>query len=133
MALFDRLERSLSRTVDRQFAVRATIDGMTKTPNGHPQLDPARAEIHVRGIFDVEDTFAAIESGAREGKGNDFRTLATGTNYLFSVDVSRYPAAKDVRQSDRLILDDTRRFNVMSVRCDGVSRVVLSLISFRTI
>lgn len=129
MALFDRLERSLSRAVDRQFSVRAIIDGMTRTPNGRPQPDPARAEIHVRGILDMEDTYAAIEAGAREGKGNDFRTLATGTNYLFSVDRTRWPQADNVKQGDRLTMDDGRKFEVVSTRRDGMSRVVFQLVA----
>lgn len=129
MSIFDRLERSLSRTVDRQFAVRAIIDGMTKTPNGRPQVDPARAEIHVKGILDVEETFAALETGAREGKGNDFRTLAAGTNYLFSVDRTRWPQADNAKQGDKLSLDDGRKFEIVSTRRDGQSRVVFHLVA----
>lgn len=127
MSIFDRHERSLSRAVDRQFAVRAIIDGMTRTPNGRPQPDPARAEIHVKGILDQRDEMAPVEVGARDGSGNGLRTIASGYDFVFSVDVSRYPAAKDVRQSDRLTLDDGRKFEVVSTRRDGQSRIVFAL------
>jgi len=128
MALFDRLERRLSATCDRTFAVSAIIDGMIRTPNGRPQPDPARSEIHIKGILDQRDEMAPVEVGARDGSGNGLRTIASGYDFVFSVDVSRYPAAADVRQGDRLTLDDGRKFEVVSTRRDAQSRTALRLL-----
>lgn len=129
MAIFDRLDRMTSRQVDRMFSVGATVDTMTRSPNGRPVPDPERGgEIQLRGIFDQHDAYAQIEEGNRDRKGNDLRALVTGYSFEFSVDVSRYPAAKEIRQGDMLTLDDARQFDVVAVRPDGLSRTVLVLV-----
>lgn len=127
MALFDRLDRMTSRTCDRQFAVGAIVDCMAATPNGRPMPDSTRGEIHLKGIFDQTDEYAAVERGPRNRQGNELQTLVTGQKYQLSVDVSRYPAAKTIKQGDRLTLDDARRFDVVSVQPDGTTRAVLIL------
>lgn len=129
MSIFDRMDRITSRQVDRIFSVAATVDCLKSTPNGRPQPDQVRGEIVLRGIFDQYDSDHALEAGSRSQSGNDFQTIAGGQRFEFSVDLARYPAAKDVRQGDRLTLDDGRKFEVASTRKDGMSRVVLHLIA----
>lgn len=126
MAIFDRLDRMTSRVVDRQFSVGATIDAMLSTPNGRNAPDPARGEILLRGVFDQMPAYDAIEIGKRERTGNDLRALSAGNQCQFSYDTMRYPG--EIRQGDRLTLDDARRFQVVSVRPDGMARVVLELV-----
>ncbi len=127
MAIFDRLDRMTSSQVDRMFSVSAVIDGMQSTPNGRPQPDPERREIHVRGIFDQAPAYAEIEQGKRDRTGNDLRALVSGADFQFSVDVKRYPAAASAKQGDALTLDDARKFRISSVRPDGLSRTVFVL------
>lgn len=74
MSFFDRLDRMVSRTVDRQFSVSAIITPVMRTPNGRAA-----------------------------------------------------PDATQIRQGDRLALDDARIFQVSSVQPDGLSRSVLIL------
>jgi hypothetical protein len=128
MAIFDRLDRMTSRVADRQFAVAATVTPMRSSPNGRSTPDPERGEILCKGIFDEMPVTPAIEIGRRgRGGGNDFQTIVEGENYQFSVDKARYPDAANIRQNDKLILDDARKFKVDSVRPDGMSRIVLVL------
>lgn len=127
MAIFDRLDRMTSRQCDRTFAVSAVIDGRRSSPNGRPQPDPERREILVKGILDEVAAYAEIEEGKRDRTGNDLRTLVHGADFQFSVDTQRYPAAASAKQGDLLTLDDARRFEIASVRPDGLSRRVFSL------
>lgn len=127
MAIFDRLDRLTSLQCDRTFSVSAVIDGMKSSPNGRPQPDPERREILVKGIFDEVPAYAEIEEGKRDRTGNDLRTLVHGADFQFSVDTKRFPAAASVKQNDRLTLDDARRFEIASVRPDGLSRTVFAL------
>lgn len=125
MAIFDRLDRMTSRVVDRQFAVAATVDAMQATPNGRNAQDPSRGEIVLRGVFDRAPAYDAIEIGQRQRTGNDLRTLSAGNQFQFSYDVTRYPG--EIRQGDLLTLDDARKFEIVSVKPDGMSRAVLDL------
>lgn len=129
MGIFNRLDRMVSRTVDRMHSVQAVVDGMIQSPNGRPQPDPERSEIIIRGVFDQADEYQQIESRNRDRKGNDFRTLMSGMDYQFSVDAVRYPAAREIKQGDRLTLDDTRRFDILSVQPDGLSRINFRLLA----
>lgn len=128
MAIFDRLDRMISKTVDRQFSVCATVYPMARTPNGRSVMDPSRSTIDLKGIFDQLPSLDAIEVGKRERTGNDFATISSGMSYQFSFDVVRYPHADLIKQGDRLTLDDARRFDVTSVERDGLSRAVLRLV-----
>ncbi|WP_430250427.1 hypothetical protein [Neorhizobium sp. DAR64860/K0K1] len=127
MSLFDRLDRMTSRQADRIYSVSAVIDAITRSPNGRPAADAARGKIRIRGILDSADEFAAIEAGARDRTGSDFRTMVAGQRFQFSVDTARYPAAKNARQGDRLTLDDARRFDIASASPDGQSRIIYQL------
>lgn len=129
MAIFDRLDRMVSRTADRQFSVSATITPMRGSPNGRSSIDPERGEMIVKGIFSQSPADHHIEVGNRSRSGNDLRSLAHGNTYEFSVDTARYPDAALVRQNDHLLLDDARAFQVTSTQPDGLSRVVLILSS----
>jgi len=127
MSAFDRLDRLTSKQADRMFAVSAYITAMTSTPNGRPSPDPERGEIWLKGIFEIAPAPTGVEIGKRDRSGNDLMAVINGQLTTFSVDVNRYPAAKDVRQGDFLTLDDARRFQVHSVQPDGLSRSVLAL------
>lgn len=127
MAIFDRLDRLTSRTIDRINAVSFVITPQSSTPNGRVGADPNRGEIVGKGIFSQEAAPAGIEVGNRGARSNDMRTLVAGTSFVFSVDVFRYPDAKNVRQGDRLALDDARIFTIASVRPDGMARIDLEL------
>lgn len=129
MGIFSRLDRATSRVADRMHAVSAVVDCMKSSPNGRPEPDPDRGEIVLRGIFDEVSVHQPVEIGKRDGAGNDLRALVNGTELQFSVDCARYPAAKDVRQGDWLTLDDTRRFDILSVKPDGLSRIVFRLLA----
>jgi hypothetical protein len=131
MPIFDRLDRMISRTVDRTFAVSFECHPAKATPNGRPGPDPDREVWIGKGILDQEPNYHAIVAGQRDRKGNDFRTLATGNSIELSVDRARYPQADQARQGDRVLLDDTRRFDVVSVRRDGLSRVVFQLVEIK--
>ncbi len=128
MAIFDRLDRMMSKTVDRTYSVRAVVYPMARTPNGRSMPDPSRSTIDLKGIFDTTPAYDGIEIGARERSGNDMRTLATSASFDFSFDVVRYPHADLIKQGDRLTLDDARRFDVILVERDGLSRAVLKLV-----
>lgn len=130
MSIFDRLDRMTSRQVDRMYAVRATIDPMSRSPNGRAAPDATRGTIHLKGVFDQAPAYDAIEFDKRERSGNDLKTISAGTAYQFSFDVIRYPYADLIRQGDRLTLDDARKFEVVSVERDGLSRAVARLTRF---
>ena len=129
MGIFSRLDRATSRVADRMHAVSATIDPRKRTANGRAGPDPERGEIVLRGIFDEVPAHQPVEIGKRDGTGNDLRTLVNGIELQFSVDCTRYPAAKDVRQGDWLTLDDARRFDILSAKPDGLSRIVFRLLA----
>lgn len=128
MGIFSRLDRATSRAVDRMHSVAATVDCMISSPNGRPVPDATRGEIVLRGIFDEVSAHQPVEIGKRDRTGNDLRSIINGTQLQFSVDSARYPAAKDVRQGDQLTLDDSRRFDILSAKPDGLSRIVLVLL-----
>ncbi|QLF68315.1 hypothetical protein FE840_001400 [Peteryoungia desertarenae] len=128
MAIFDRLDRMTSRQVDRSFSVAAVIDPMKKTANGRPVPDPSRSEVHLRGILEIEPITQPVEIGKRVRSGNDLMNLVNGSLISFSFDVRRWPSVDEIRQGDRLQLDDLRRFEVISVERDGLSRAVLRLV-----
>lgn len=123
MAVFDRLDRLTSRQVDRINAVAFSVQPQLSTPNGRSSVDPDRGEIIGKGIFSQVSVPSDIELGKRNRTGNDLATLVNGTKFVFSVDIFRYPDAKNVRQGDRLALDDARVFTISSVKPDGLSRV----------
>ena len=123
MPIFDRLDRMTSRAVDRINAVAFSVQPQASTPNGRAGADPNRCEILGKGIFSQLPVPADIELGKRNRTGNELATLVNGNRFVFSVDVTKYPDAKNVRQGDRLALDDARVFTIASVKPDGLSRV----------
>lgn len=129
MSIFDRLDRLTSRAVDGTFATSFWILPLSRNANGRPAPDTEREEISGKGIFDEEPELSALEIGNRDRTGNDFRSLVAGQSYQLSVDRTRYPAIDQVKQGDRVSLDDARVFHVTETRRDGMSRVVLVLSS----
>lgn len=132
MSIFDRLEQTLSRTIDRQFANEFTCSPALRSPNGRPVADPNRVSWTGKGIFEENDVYQAVEIGKRERSGNDLHTLATGHTFELSVDRVSYPMADEAKQADRITMSgDLRSFEVISVRRDGMSRVVFQLAEIR--
>lgn len=132
MSIFDRLEQTLSRTIDRQFANEFTCSPALRNPNGRPVADPDRESWTGKGIFEENDTFQAVEIGKRDRSGNDLHTLATGHTYELSVDRVAYPYADEAKQADRITMSgDPRSFEIVSARRDGMSRIVFQLVELR--
>ena len=132
MSIFDRLEQTLSRTIDGTFANEFTCSPALRSPNGRPVADPDRASWTGKGIFEENDVYQAVEIGKRERSGNDLHTLATGHTFELSVDRVSYPMADEAKQADRITMSgDLRSFEVISVRRDGMSRVVFQLAEIR--
>lgn len=128
MGIFDRMERHLSRTVDRSFSRTFTVTPVLTTPNGRPIADPDRPAWSGRGIFDEAAEPAGIEVGSRDGTGNSLRSMVAGHEYALSIDRHAYPKADEIAQGTRVKLaGDTNTYRVAAVRRDGMSRVVLNL------
>ncbi|MBS7545733.1 hypothetical protein [Ancylobacter oerskovii] len=134
MSLFDRLDAMASRSVDHVMAIPFRLDPMRSSPNGRPQPDPTRITVYGRGVLTEGAADHAIEAGDRSRSGNDMRTLATGRTYELSVD-RRYfehvvPEQREPRQGDQIVFPDNCEldpFQVIAVRRDGLSRMVLRL------
>lgn len=128
MSMFDRMDRIMSRTVDRSFAKPFTCTPVLQSPNGRPIADPAKPAWSGNGVFDEAAEPAGIEVGNRDGTGNSFRTMVTGHQYELSIDRNAYPKADEIQQGDRIqVTGDSELYRVSSVRRDGMSRVVVAL------
>jgi hypothetical protein len=131
MSVFNRLDRLTSRTVDKTFAIRFEVQPGKVTPNGRPGPDPDREPWEGRGVLEETPNFPPVEIGKRDRTGNDLRAIVAGSSIELSVDRVRYPQASQARQGDRLQTDDLRRFEISSVKPDGLARVVFSLVELR--
>lgn len=131
MSMFDRMDRLTSRACDSTFSVRFHGDPMTSSPNGRPAKDARRESWEAKGILDENPADAGVEIGKRDRSGNDLHSLTTGQAVELSVDRYRYPAAATTKQGDVIVMDDMRRFRVVSVRPDGMARVVFVLTELR--
>lgn len=128
MSIFDRMEKTLSRTVDRSFSRTFTCTPVLQSPNGRPIADPDRPTWQGRGIFDEAAEPAGIEIGARDSVGNTLRSLVAGHRYELSIDRNAHPKADEIKQSDRIqVAGDSELYRVSGVRRDGMSRIVLAL------
>jgi len=131
MSVFSRLDRLTSRVVDRTFSIGFEAQPGRVTANGRSSPDPDRDAWEGKGVLEEMPAFPAVEIGKRDRTGNDLRSVVAGTVIELSVDRIRYPQAGNTKQGDRLQTDDLRRFEVSSVRRDGLSRVVFSLVEIR--
>ncbi|MCM2435363.1 hypothetical protein [Agrobacterium rosae] len=131
MSIFSRLDRIASGTCDTTCAVRFEVHPAKASPNGRPGPDPQREIWDGRGIFDENPTDAPVEIGNRDRAGNDLRTPVNGSRYELSVDRSRFRQTDTTKQGDRIWLDDLRKFEILSVQPDGLSRVVFQLAELR--
>lgn len=128
MSIFSRAERATSRMVDRTYSERFTFHPMRRSPNGRPGFDPERASWTGKGILDEQPVLDPIEIGKRDRSGNDLNTLHDGAAFVFSVDLYRCRYASQAKQGDVIDLDGERRFQIVSIRPDGMSRVVWQLV-----
>lgn len=132
MSIFDRLDRMTSRTVDRVHAKEFECRPALRSPNGRPIADPDRAIWSGRGVVDENPQDVPVEIGRRDRAGNSMQTLVTGHAYELSVDRSVYTQAISVKQGDRIaIAGDTRSFQVVEIKADGLSRIVFGLVEIR--
>lgn len=133
MAIFDRLDRMLSKTVDRTNAISFVLTPYTSTPNGRPMADPNRTVVRGRGIFDYYSTEFGIQLGVRKSyrEANDLRSLQAGRDPQLSVDRIYFPlGVEEPKQGDIVSFPDRPElpeFDVVSSQRDGMSRVVLML------
>ncbi len=133
MAIFDRLDRMLSKTVDRTNAISFVLTPYTSTPNGRPMADANRTVVRGRGIFDYYSTEFGIQLGVRKSyrEANDLRSLQAGRDPQLSVDRIYFPlGAEEPKQGDIVSFPDRPElpeFDVVSSQRDGMSRVVLML------
>lgn len=121
MALFDRLDRMVSRTTDRAFAHAFTLKPALRSPNGRPVADLDRPEVSFKGIFDerpVDDVLGKVA-----------HTPVPGVRLELSVDTERYPALSGAKQGDRIESPTGESWEVASVRRDGDVRTVLVLVT----
>lgn len=132
MSVFSRLDKLTSRAVDRTFAMTFEVQPCKVTPNGRPGPDPDREAWDGRGVLEETPAYPPVEIGKRDRTGNDLRSIVSGNTIELSVDRTRYPQASQAKQGDRLQTDDLRRFEISSVRPDGLARIVFSLVEIRT-
>ncbi|CCF19159.1 conserved protein of unknown function [Pseudorhizobium banfieldiae] len=149
MAIFDRLDRLTSRAVDTVNAIPFTFTPMKGTPNGRPGPDPDRVALPLtvvvggaevpgpmpRGIFDYVSTEYGIQLGVRKSyrEANDLRALQIGRDPQLSIDRKYWPSADwEPKQGDLIsfpLNPDLPEFQVSSSQRDGLSRMVLMLIT----
>lgn len=140
LSIFDRMERQLSRTVDRTFAMRFTYTPMKATPNGHPKQDASRMSFIGKGIFEENPLdVVPVEAGRRDRSGSSLQTIVTGQKYELSVDRNISCEASRIQQGDRITIsgdprlykDGARAFTVVEIKPDGMSRIVLGLVEIQ--
>lgn len=133
MAIFDRLDRMVSRAVDRVNAIPFVLTPMVSTPNGRPGPDENRPVVNGRGIFDYISTEFGIQLGVRKSyrEANDLRSLQTGRDPQLSVDRLYFPiGVQEPKQGDIVSFPthpELPDFDVVSAQRDGQSRLVLML------
>lgn len=131
MAIFDRLDRMVSRSVDRVNAIPFSFTPISATPNGRPGPDPARGLVNGKGIFSYLSVESGVQLGVRRSyrDANDLRSLQVGREPELSVEKSYF--TDDPRQGDRIKFtgnDELPEFDVISAQPDGLSRIVLKLV-----
>ncbi|WP_421983350.1 hypothetical protein [Roseibium sp.] len=134
MAIFDRLDRMVSRSVDRVNAIPFTLVPMVSSPNGRPTVDTSRTTITGKGILDYISVESGVQLGVRRSyrEANDLRALQTGRDPQLSVDRVYFPiGVEEPKQGDIVKFPERPElpeFDVMSSQRDGMSRVVLELV-----
>lgn len=134
MSIFDRLDRTVSRTVDRINSIRFIFTPMRSTPNGRAQIDPTREAVEGRGIFDYLSNEYGVQLGVRKSyrEANDLRALQTGRDPQLSVDRKYFPiGTQEPKQGDLIEFPDNPelpKFDAISVQRDGLSRLVFMLV-----
>lgn len=128
MAIFDRMERQLSRTIDRTFSIRFVLWAKSSTPNGRSKADAGRSSWIGKGILEENAETVDVEIGRRDGAGNSLGSQVRGHRSEFSVDINGYAFALEARQGDEIQFDDLRKFRITDTRRDGLSRIVFELI-----
>lgn len=134
MAIFDRLDKLTSRTVDRVNSIPFIFQPMHSSPNGRPAADLQRPVINGRGVFDYVEAEYGVQLGVRRSyrEANDLRSLQSGRDPQLSID-RRYFAksSEEPRQGDEITFPtrpELPTFQIISAQRDGLSRMVLQLV-----
>lgn len=117
--------------MDRTFSIRFIVHPGKTTPNCRSGPDPDRATWYGKGVLKEPPAYDAIEIGKRDRNGNDFTTLRVGNVFEPGLDKHRYPLADEAQHHDRIQFDDLRKFEIVSLRPDGMTRVVFLLAGLR--
>lgn len=134
MAIFDRLDKVTSRTVDRVNAIPFEFYPTKSTPNGRPTGDAARPAVVGKGIFDYISVEYGVQLGVRRShrEANDLRSLQSGRDPQLSVDRKLFPIGSNEPKQGDIIKFPTRPelpvFQVVSAQRDGLARMVLLLV-----
>ncbi|MCM0751517.1 hypothetical protein DEA98_09930 [Brucella pseudogrignonensis] len=134
MAAFDRMDRVISKTVDRVNAIPFVFTPQASTPNGRSGPDTARKIVNGKGIFDYISVEYGVQLGVRRSyrEANDLRSLQSGRDPQLSIDRRYFPAGAEEPKQGDLVSFPTRPelpdFQVISSQRDGLSRVVLMLV-----
>lgn len=134
MAIFDRLDRIASRTIDRVNAIPFVFTPYKSTPNGRGGIDPDREIIKGRGIFDYISVEYGVQLGVRRSyrEANDLRSLQSGRDPQLSIDRRYFPTGKaEPRQGDLIHFPknpELPEFQVIASQRDGLSRMVLKMV-----
>lgn len=134
MAIFDRLDRMVSRAIDRTNAIPFVLIPQKSTANGRPGPDATRTVVNGKGILDYISTEFGIQLGVRKSyrEANDLRSLQTGRDPQLSVDRIYFPVGLQEPKQGDLIQFPSRpelpEFDVASVQRDGQSRLVFMLV-----
>lgn len=134
MAAFDRMDRVISKAVDRVNAISFVFTPMESTPNGRYSQDTTREVICGSGIFDYISVEYGVQLGVRRSyrEANDLRSLQSGRDPQLSVDRRYFPVGtQEPRQGDQITFPSRPElpdFQVISSQRDGLSRVVLMLV-----
>lgn len=134
MSLFDRMDKAVSRTVDRVNAIEFVFTPMKSTPNGRPKPDLSRPIVRGLGIFDYIAVEYGLQLGVRRSyrEANDLRSLQSGREPQLSIDRRYFMNPKEEpKQSDYIHFPknvELPKFQVISGQRDGLSRIVLVMV-----
>ncbi|RBO90510.1 hypothetical protein [Pseudochrobactrum asaccharolyticum] len=134
MAIFDRLDKHTSRTVDAINAIPFILTPYLSSPNGRGIVDPNRKVIQGKGIFDYYEVEYGLQLGVRRSyrEANDMRSLQSGREPYLSVDRKFFKSLDDEAIQGDLIKLPTRpelpTFQIVAAHRDGLARVILTMV-----
>lgn len=134
MAIFERMDRLVSRTVDRVNAIPFVLAPISKTPNGRGGHDPHRKVVTGYGVLSYMAAEFGVQLGVRRSyrEANDLRAIQSGREPELSVDRRYFCGVENEPRQDDIVTFPTKPdlpdFQVVGVRRDGLARLVLVLV-----